>query len=82
MTYAKRKATLAKALISGINTARSEIDGLNLEQRDRPPIERRAAIALELETWGAWVKELADALHWLDGAELEDMRQLHRGGRP
>jgi type II secretory pathway pseudopilin PulG len=78
---AKRKATLAKALISGINTARSQIDELRLEQRDSP-LERRKAIIVELETWDAWVLELAEALHWLDGAELQDMRQLHHGGRP
>lgn len=81
MTYAKRKATLAKALVSGINTARSQIDELRLEQRDSP-LERRKAIILELETWDVWVLELADALHWLDGAELDDMKQLHYGRRP
>lgn len=76
------KATIAKALCDGVNAARKENDGLkiDLERADGNLLLERE-IRAQIAVYDEWVVELAEALHWLNGAELEDMKRLRYPGR-
>ena len=74
----QRKQTITKSLCDGINAARKHSSELR-EELLHAPIDSTAYndIEAQIETYDDWVVELADALHWLDGAEQEEMEHFH-----
>lgn len=71
------KVTIIKNLVAGINTARKRNEELQLQLYDAKKFEDIVNIKQEIETMDEWMVELANALHWLNGTQYEEMKEIY-----
>ncbi|KKL59559.1 hypothetical protein LCGC14_2214090 [marine sediment metagenome] len=74
----RHKVIIIKALTNGIDAAQKRGEELRADGSAAFTEFERGNIREELRIMDEWVVELADALHWLTGKQLEEMKTLHK----
>lgn len=74
----KHRITILKALQGGINAARTHKSVLIFELGQAEFLTASEAdLETQIEACGEWIKELADALQWLNGKQYKEMQALY-----